>query len=84
MRGWLLSAHSRPSQPLRLTADVSGVPCGCLACIYLVAMKDPEGNDPMYCDMAENVKPGYGGGTCTELDMLEARRRRVVPLLPHR
>ena len=35
-------------------------------------MKDPDANGPNYCDMAENVLPGYEEGTCTELDLLEA------------
>jgi hypothetical protein len=25
-----------------------------------------------YCDMAENIKPGIGEGTCYEVDLLEA------------
>lgn len=27
--------------PLTFDIDLSGVPCGCVACVYLVAMKDP-------------------------------------------
>ena len=26
---------------LSFTLDLSNVPCGCLACVYMVAMKDP-------------------------------------------
>ena len=65
--------------PLSFTLDLSNVPCGCLACVYLVAMPDPElGNDgSAYCDMAENKKPGYGGGMCTELDLLEANNNAM-------
>jgi hypothetical protein len=40
-------------------------------------MKDPEGDTPNYCDMAENVAPGYDEGTCTELDLLEANRHAM-------
>lgn len=37
--------------------DLSGVPCGCLACVYLVAMSDPGHNNYLnkdvnnYCDV---------------------------------
>ena len=65
------------SSPLRFTLDLSNVPCGCLACVYLVAMKDPTSGDSNYCDMAENVKPGYGGGTCYEIDLLEANNNAM-------
>ena len=57
---------------LRFTLDLSNVPCGCLACIYLVSMKDPNDFESSYCDMAENVRPGFEEGMCTELDILEA------------
>ena len=72
---WGLHKYERidlQKQPLVFTIDLSQVPCGCLACVYLVAMKDPEGSLSNYCDMAENVAPGYGGGLCMELDILEA------------
>ena len=35
--------------PLEFEADLSNVPCGCLACVYLVAMKDPSAGDSNYC-----------------------------------
>ena len=35
--------------PLSFTLDLSQVPCGCLACIYLVQMKDPTGGNNNYC-----------------------------------
>jgi hypothetical protein len=63
--------------PLRFTIDLAEVPCGCLACVYLVAMKDPTDGDSQYCDMAENVRPGYGNGLCTELDILEVCRPQI-------
>ena len=65
------------AQPLVFTLDLSGVPCGCLACVYLVAMKDPSEAGPNYCDMAENLAPGYEEGTCTELDILEANNNAM-------
>ena len=37
-------------------------------CVYLVAMPDPANGGSSYCDMAENIAEGYGGGMCTELD----------------
>ena len=30
---------------LKFTLDVSNVPCGCIACVYLVAMDDPHGDN---------------------------------------
>ena len=57
---------------LTFTLDLSNVPCGCLACVYLVAARDPDAGGTNYCDMAENVAPGYGGETCYEIDLLEA------------
>ena len=60
------------ASPLRFTIDTSNVPCGCLACVYLVSMPDPEAGRSNYCDMAENVAPGYRGQTCIEMDILEA------------
>lgn len=60
-----LAAH-----PLSFTLDLSSVPCGCLATVYLVSMPDPSlGSN--YCDMAENTNPGLGGAICTEIDLLE-------------
>ena len=37
--------------PLSFTLDLSNVPCGCLACVYLVAMQDPAPGTSNYCDM---------------------------------
>jgi len=65
------------SEPLDLTVDLSNVPCGCLACVYLVAPEDPDITGSNYCDMAENVRPGYGGGTCTEIDLFEANNNAM-------
>ena len=38
------------ASPLTFTLDLSKVPCGCLACVYLVAMPDPS-LGANYCDM---------------------------------
>ena len=56
------------SGPLRFTLDLSGVPCGCLACVYLVAMQDPSRTSPNYCDIYGST----GGKVCLEADILEA------------
>ena len=58
--------------PLTFSLDLSKVPCGCLACVYMVKMKDPDVDGSNYCDMAENTKPGLNGEECIELDVLEA------------
>ncbi len=36
-------------EPLVFTLDLSHVPCGCLACVYMVAMKDPAEGSNSYC-----------------------------------
>lgn len=86
--------------------SLSNVPCGCLACVYLVAsipqlasnrsrghtsnavdgdascvsfawaVSDPSSSSN-YCDMAENVAAGFGGGTCYEIDLLEANNNAM-------
>lgn len=33
------------------------VPCGCLACVYLVAMDDPKQSGSSYCDMVRRRRP---------------------------
>ena len=63
--------------PLRFELDLSNVPCGCLACVYLVTMKDPGERWSNYCDMAENVEPGVDDGMCYELDLLEADNKAM-------
>ena len=64
-------------KPLAFQLDLSNVPCGCLACIYLVKMADPGPGTSNYCDMAENVRPGFDGEMCTELDLLEANNHAM-------
>ena len=69
-------------QPLSFTLDISNVPCGCVACVYLVRMKDPggtlgAGHSANYCDMAENVSPGLNDELCIEVDLLEANNRAM-------
>ena len=40
------------NDPLRFTLDLSNVPCGCLACVYMVKMKDPAAaSGSNYCGM---------------------------------
>ena len=60
------------ADPLAFDVDLSGVPCGCVACVYMVAMSDPSKGVSNYCDMAQTPNPGIGGGLCTELDIFEA------------
>jgi hypothetical protein len=35
--------------PLKFTLDVSNVPCGCLATVYMVKMADPTTSGSNYC-----------------------------------
>lgn len=58
--------------PLAFELDLSSVPCGCLACVYMVKMADPTADGSSYCDMAENTRPGLNGEECIEMDVLEA------------
>ena len=77
---WSRRKYSRfdlSTAPLQFRLDLSQVPCGCLACVYLVAMREPSQGASNYCDMAENVAPGYGGSTCYEIDLLEANNHAM-------
>ena len=50
--GWAGRRYARfdlTSRPLELDINLSGVPCGCLACVYLVAMADPDASGSRYC-----------------------------------
>lgn len=50
--GWTEHQYTRidlRQEPLVFTLDLSHVPCGCLACVYMVAMKDPSGSSNNYC-----------------------------------
>lgn len=49
------------------TVDLSKVGCGCIACMYLVAMPNP-GPGPNYCD----IQPGHSWKPCVEVDLMEA------------
>ena len=72
---WSEYAYTRVNYfeaPLSLDLDLSNVPCGCLACVYLVALPQPNGDSSSYCDMAHSFQPGFGGGPCTEVDIMEA------------
>lgn len=57
---------------LTFTLDVSRIPCGCIACVYFVSMKDPARGKSNYCDMATYQGPGVDDGDCMEFDILEA------------
>jgi len=72
-RSWSAAGNMQPptrfnltNAEMRFTVDVSGVPCGCNAAVYFVAMPDSQ-----YCD-AWNGVPGIDGGMCTEVDLMEA------------
>jgi hypothetical protein len=43
-------------EPVRFTLDLSGVPCGCLACVYMVKMKDPSDEGPNYVSATQHVE----------------------------
>jgi hypothetical protein len=47
---------------LRFEVDLSSVPCGCVACLYLVAMRDPDsaGDSSNYCDTNFATELGEG------------------------
>jgi hypothetical protein len=58
-QGWAQQRYARfdlMAEPLRMTVDLSQVPCGCLACVYLVAMPDPSGSGANYCDMVRDIR----------------------------
>ena len=64
---------TEPAEPFAFDLDVSGVPCGCLACVYLVAMRDPSSfKGSNYCDMG-----GFGASECPEVDLVEANREAM-------
>lgn len=67
---WSVASYVRfdlRNRILSFTVDVSKVPCGVLATLYLVRMGNPDGS-PNYCD----ITPKAGG--CTEVDIMEANR----------
>lgn len=43
----------------------------------MVAMPDPLAGSSQYCDMAATIRAGWGGGTCTEIDTLEANAQSM-------
>ena len=56
---WAALSYSRldlHKSPLSFTLDLSNVPCGCLACVYLVAMKDPTDGMPNYVSATQHVE----------------------------
>ena len=58
------------SEAFSASVDLSNVPCGCLACVYMVGMHDPSSSRlANYCDMG-----GFGDRSCYEWDLIEANR----------
>ena len=51
---------------MSFTLDLSRVPCGCIATVYLVQMDRPGLTDANYCDA--NTSPSHW---CTEMDITE-------------
>ena len=50
--GWSSHKYLRfdlQASPVGITLDLSKVPCGCLACVYFVAAKDPSDGKSQYC-----------------------------------
>ena len=78
-RGWSHHAYLRfdLTDPLTFDLDLNEVPCGCVASIYLVKMKDPTLRHSNYCDAAVSLIPGLGDETCTELDLVEANQNAL-------
>ena len=60
-RTWAAHSYVRMDlnrAPLSMDVDLSRVPCGCLACVYLIAMPEPVLEDPSSsCDLRAAHKP---------------------------
>jgi len=82
-RGWANHKYARfdLTNPLMFEVDLSNVPCGCVASVYLVRMRDPSLGRSNYCDAALSPIPGWLGATCTELDLLEANQNALQSAL---
>ena len=78
-RGWSHHAYLRfdLSDPLTFDLDLNEVPCGCVASVYLVKMKDPTLRHSNYCDAAVSLIPGLNDETCTELDLVEGNQNAL-------
>jgi len=64
---------------LSFTIDLSEVPCGCNAAVYLVKMDAPTSGGSAYCDIQ-----GYDDksiGACTELDLIEGNQKALQATL---
>jgi len=55
---------------LSFSVDLSTVPCGCNAAVYLVAMTAPESDSSGYCDI-------HTSPSCVELDLMEANTNAI-------
>lgn len=82
-RGWGSHRYLRfdLSDPLTFTLDLSNVPCGCVASVYLVRMRDPSPGHSNYCDAAASLVPGLGGEMCVEVDAVEANSHALQSAL---
>ena len=65
---------------LSFTIDMSAVPCGCNAALYLVQMDMPSGDDGSgYCDIQGFDDPSMKA--CTELDVIEGNQKALQSTL---
>jgi hypothetical protein len=82
-RGWGNHKYLRfdLTNPLTFDVDLSNVPCGCVASVYLVRMADPSLGRSNYCDAALSLIPGMHGEVCTEIDLLEANQNSLQSAL---
>ncbi|KAL3914823.1 MAG: hypothetical protein SGPRY_007484, partial [Prymnesium sp.] len=69
---------------VHFTLDLSSVPCGCSAAVYMVAMPAKPGFDSSaYCDMRSGGEErGRGHAVCAEINLLsgnqQVRTRRAL------
>ena len=83
-RGWSRHKYLRfdlSVAPLVFSIDVSNVPCGCVAAVYLVKMRDPSLGRSNYCDAAGSLIPGLNGEPCLEMDIVEANENGLQSAL---
>ena len=69
MRRALTASASAPISPTLHTTHAFGLMRRCATRsrqAAQVAMVEPDAHGSSYCDMAENKKAGFGGGTCYE------------------
>ena len=66
---------------LSFTVDLSGVPCGCNAAVYLVPMSDPNLDDSAYCDIQGYDDEWDAVQPCLEIDLLEGNAKAIQATL---